>query len=176
MRLLLLRHGKSARPAEVDDFDRPLCDRGRRDAPAIGTWMQAHGIQPELVLCSPARRARETLELMLPLIGNPETRFDQALYLAGPSTLMRKIRSAPMLSPLMLVGHNPGLHELGLALIGQPDTGDPNSRQEEFTRKLPTSGLAVLDFARTTWRNVRAGSGVLTEFIRPKILTGTNSA
>ena len=173
MRLVILRHAKSARPAGLDDFDRPLCERGRQDAPLIGSWLRMHAIEPALILCSPARRTRETLELVLPSVDSrPEIRHDPALYLAETSVLMQTIRAAPPVSPLMLVGHNPGLHDLGTALLARRQGAESAVRLEEFERKLPTAGLAILDFRRNDWKGLHAGTGVLVEFIRPKSLGG----
>ena len=171
MRLVILRHAKSARPPGIDDFDRPLCDRGKHDAPLIGSWMRARAIEPALVLCSPARRAKETLELILPLV-NPqaEFRFDPELYLAEAAVLMQRLRAAPPVSPLMLVGHNPGLHDLGASLLARRQPAYATTRLAEYARKLPTAALVILDFKSREWRNLRAGSAILTEFIRPKTL------
>lgn len=174
MRLLIFRHAKSARPPSVDDFDRPLCERGKRAASLIGSWLRLKGagVVPALVLCSPAARARETLALIETFMKpRPDIRYDPALYLAEAPLLLEQIRAAPRLSPLMLVGHNPGLQELGIALLAR-QRGGAKKRLAEFSRKFPTAGLAVLDFSCDEWHELQPASGSLVEFLRPKNLIG----
>ncbi len=171
VRLLLLRHAKSAHPPGVDDIDRPLCDRGRMSAAMVGNWLVNHAIEPALVLCSTARRCSDTLGLILPLFRTrPELRYRPDLYLAESATLLEAIRSEPVGSPLMLVGHNPGLHELGLAMLSRDQPAAAAERAVEFGRKFPTAALAAIEFRPNSWRSVKAASGILVEFVRPKSL------
>ena len=171
MRLLILRHAKSARPPATDDFDRPLCDEGEAAAPAIGGWISAHGDEPALVLCSSARRSKDTLALVLAkFTRKPEIHYQRALYLAASSVLLQIVRAAPSLSPLMLVGHNPGLQELGEMLLARRQPGKAGKRADEFARKFPTAALVVIDFAIDAWGALQPGSGILADFVRPKAL------
>jgi phosphohistidine phosphatase len=171
MRLLLFRHAKSARPPSVDDFDRPLCERGKYAAPLIGAWLREHGMRPELALCSPACRAKETLGLIVGFMNpRPEIQYDPALYLAETPVLLARIRAAAAVSPLMLVGHNPGLQDLGIALLARRQTGAAKKRMIELSRKFPTAGLAVLDFKCHDWKNLQSATGNLVDFVVPKSL------
>ena len=170
MRLLILRHAKSARPPATDDFDRPLCDQGKAAAPLIGRWISSHGNEPALVLCSSARRSRETLDLVLPPFrGPPEIRYQPALYLAESPVLLQIVQAAPPVSPLLLVGHNPGLQKFGLALLARRQSGTARKRAGELAQKFPTAGLAVIDFRIDRWRALKPGSGILIGFIRPNL-------
>ena len=171
MRLLILRHAKSARPHATDDFERPLCDEGEAAAPVIGAWISAHGYEPALVLCSSARRSKDTLALVLPkFTSEPKIHYQRALYLAASPTLLQSVRAAPSLSPLMLVGHNPGLQELGEMLLSRRQPGKAGKRADEFARKFPTAALLVIDFPIDAWLALQPGSGILAEFVRPKAL------
>ncbi len=119
--LWLVRHAKSDwGHASLKDFDRPLNARGLRDAPAMGRWLAQQGVSPELLLSSPAKRARQTAELVSQGLGYPAGRiqFEQGIYEAQPETLLDVIQQVPMgIEALMLVGHNPGIsllcHMLG---------------------------------------------------------------
>lgn len=171
MQLLILRHAKSGHPASVDDFDRPLCDEGNAAAPVIGSWICEHGLEPAAVLCSPALRTRETLDLVLPFFHPaPRIEYDRGLYLSGTPALLTRIRKAPALSPLMVVGHNPGLHELALALLARLQRGEGKNRAEELARKFPPAGLAVLEFGYRSWAGLKPATAQLAYFVRPKSL------
>src|SRR5689334_7480128 len=120
--LCLLRHAKSSwDDASLEDFDRPLAPRGEDAAPRMGAYMAAEGIVPQLILCSPATRARQTLTLVLPkLTGQPSAEFEDGLYLASSSSLLARIRKVRANTAcLMLVGHDPGMHGLAVELSGQ---------------------------------------------------------
>ena len=167
--LSLLRHAKSswADPGQ-QDFDRPLNARGESTAPRMGAHMAEHAIAPQLVLCSPAVRACQTLELVLPhLTGEPTVLYEDAFYLAAPTVLLQRLRQVDAgVSHVMLVGHDPGLHGLALELAG---SGDADAL-ESLARKFPTAGLAVIAFNARAWTGVRRAAGRLTHFITPKML------
>jgi phosphohistidine phosphatase len=172
-RLLLLRHAKTEHDAPSGrDQDRRLDDRGRRDASEIGGWIGRHPPFPDSVLVSTAIRARQTWEIaweaMRDLIPKPEIEILPELYGADPSQLLRSIRTASAADPqrLMLVGHNPGMHELALALTGG---GDP-AGHKALVENLPTSGLAIFDFAVDDWADVAFRRGRLVHFLSPKLL------
>ena len=138
-RLILLRHAKSAWP-DVPDQDRPLAKRGQRDAPVIGRWLRDHGYQPDTVICSAARRTRQTWELVArELGGSPSVTFEPRAYAANAMTLLYLVRELPAASrTAMLVGHNPGVAELATSLAQPPDHDDAPIR-------FPTAAVAILD-------------------------------
>jgi phosphohistidine phosphatase len=174
LRLLLLRHAKSDWSKDADDHDRPLSARGRRAAPKIAIYMRSKGYEPAVVLCSTARRTRETLDFLLPAWKEkPVLRYDRALYLADWPRLLGALKKAPSrASPLLLVGHNPGTEQLALALALQPKSVVEHARLERLTQKFPTGALAVLDFEIKTWRSLKPGLGQLVDYVRPKDLPG----
>jgi phosphohistidine phosphatase len=166
--LSLFRHAKSSwADPSLEDSDRPLAPRGLKAAPMMGAFM-AEQPHPDLVLCSPARRTRDTLALVADLIGKPRTFFPASLYLATPETLLASIGAAKEpVRHLMLVGHNPGLHVLATALIGP----DESAAAKSLSAKFPTAGLAVITFQVETWRDIVPGAGQLSLFMTPKRLS-----
>jgi phosphohistidine phosphatase len=175
-RLMLLRHAKTERDAPSGrDRDRRLDERGRRDAAEIGGWMGRNPPVPDSVLVSPAVRAHQTWDIaweaIKGLAPEPHVELVPDLYGAEPVQLLRTVRMASVSDPkrLMLVGHNPGMHELALALAG---SGEAASRKA-LTDNLPTSGLAVLDFAIDDWNDVAFRRGRLVQFVSPKLLKQT---
>jgi phosphohistidine phosphatase len=175
-RLMLLRHAKTESEAPSGrDRDRRLDERGHRDAAEIGGWIGRNPPFPDSVLISPAVRAHQTWdvawEAMKGLAPRPHVELVPDLYGAEPVLLLRTIRMASVSDPkrLMLVGHNPGMHELALALAG---SGDAASRKA-LVDNLPTSGLAVLDFAVDDWNDVAFRRGRLMQFVSPKLLKQT---
>ena len=174
MRLLLLRHAKSDWSKEADDHDRPLNQRGRKAAPEMARHMSGKDYLPEAVLCSTARRTRETLDLLLAVwMKRPAIRFERGLYLAeGPALLGNLKKATDKASPLLLVGHNPGIEELAIALARPPQDPAERGYLKRLTQKFPTAALAVLDFEIKSWRNVKPGSGQLVDYVRPKDVDG----
>ncbi|MGQ0673048.1 MAG: SixA phosphatase family protein [Hyphomicrobium sp.] len=166
--LSLLRHAKSSwDDPELDDFERGLAPRGVKAAPAMGRHVAKLALKPDLILCSGAVRTRATVALMLPELGPPppEVRYDDALYLASPITMLDTVRRQPA-GPdhVMIVAHNPGMHALALELVGSgqaPDLGD-------LATRFPTAALAVLTFQAKKWSDVRPGIGRLVQFATPK--------
>jgi phosphohistidine phosphatase len=172
-RLMLLRHAKTENDAPSGkDQDRRLDNRGRGDAAEIGGWMARHPPFPDSVLVSPAVRADQTWEIawqaMKARVPEPEVELVPDLYGADPAQLLLTIREASTADPktLMLVGHNPGMHELALALAG---SGDATGRRA-LADNLPTSGLAVFDFETDDWADVAFRRGRLVQFVSPKLL------
>jgi phosphohistidine phosphatase len=167
--LSLLRHAKSswADPGQ-QDFDRPLNARGESAAPRMGAYMAEHAIAPQLILCSPAVRARQTLELVLPhLAGDPTVVYEDAFYLAAPTVMLQRLRRVDAgVSHVMLVGHDPGLHGLALELAGGGDA----DALEALARKFPTGALAVITCNARAWTGVRRAAGRLVHFMTPKML------
>jgi phosphohistidine phosphatase len=168
-RLLLFRHAKAERSIPgTPDHDRALIERGRKDAGKLGAYMASHGLVPERVLLSPAARCQQTWKYaadeMKPA---PAAMSVEKLYDATPHAILAVIKDAPASAhSLMVVGHNPGMHELALMLIA---TGDVDTR-ERLAEKLPTSGLVVIDFALDDWARLHPAAGRLERFISPKSL------
>ena len=172
-RLMLLRHSKTENDAPSGrDQDRRLDNRGRSDAAEIGSWIGRHPAFPDSVLVSPAIRAHQTWETaweaIKELVPEPQVELVPELYGADPSQLLQTIREASAADPktLMLVGHNPGMHELALALAG---SGDAAARKA-LADNLPTSGLAIFDFEIDDWADVAFRRGRLVQFVSPKLL------
>jgi len=176
-RLMLLRHAKTeSEHRSGRDQDRRLDNRGRRDAAEIGAWIGRNPPFPDLVLVSHAVRALQTWEIaweaMKELVKEPEVELMAELYGADVSQLLEIIRNASLADPkrLMIVGHNPGMHELAIALAG---SGDPAGRGA-LADNLPTAGLAIIDFDIDDWADVGLRRGRLELFVSPKLLKQTS--
>lgn len=167
--LLLLRHAKSSHDeAALADVDRPLNDRGRRAAPAMARRLRAGGWIPGRVLCSDARRTRETWELAAPLLEEVSSvAYLDELYLADAGEMLAVIREwGRDGDPLLVVGHNPGIQALAVRLAGSGEA----EAIERMRRKYPTGALAVLHFGGDGWEDLAPGTGRLQAFVRPKDL------
>ena len=168
--LSLLRHAKSSwDDASLKDFDRPLSERGETAAPRMGAYMAAQGLAPELVLCSPAVRARQTLDLVLPhLAAGPTVVYEDRFYLAAPSVMLARVRKIEAkVRHVLIVGHDPGMQGLALELAG---TGDAETLRS-LGRKFPTGALAVIRFNARDWSRIGPSKGRLELFATPKTLT-----
>jgi phosphohistidine phosphatase len=164
-RLLLLRHAKSDwGDVALADRDRPLAGRGRRAASRIGAHLKVEGLGPDLVLCSSARRTQETLGRLG--LGDAETSVEDDLYGAPGDALLARIRGLPeTVGTALLIGHNPGVQDLAIALAG-PDLGEPAVRLRE---KFPTAALAVFE-VQGGWSEFAPGRARLTSFVVPREL------
>jgi phosphohistidine phosphatase len=172
LQLIIMRHAKSSwSEGKRDDFERPLSKRGRQAAPAMGRALAQRGLIPELILCSPARRARETLKLALDgMASNPRLDYDDQLYTFGDGTAYLKVIAGQKDSnPLMLIGHNPSIQNLALRLAV---TGD-RAAVQRMRRKFPTAAVAVFAFSAASWSKLQvenSTTGELELFITPKML------
>lgn len=168
-RIYLLRHAKSSSDdAARDDHDRDLAPRGRQAAERMGVYCAAEGIAPALVLCSTARRTRETLARLVPhLKGTERIELEDGLYLAGATDLLRRLRRLedPVRS-VMLIGHNPGMHQFALLLCGGGDA----AALARLRAKYPTGGLAEIALTVDRWRDADTGQGRLARFVVPREL------
>jgi phosphohistidine phosphatase len=166
--LYLLRHLKSSwDDASLPDQERPLAPRGRKAGKKLARHLRENGVAPELVLCSPAVRTRETFDAIRSALGKPETRLLPQLYAASDDELLAAVRGVePELASVLLVGHNPGLHDLALALTGR---GDEEARRR-LREKLPTGALVTLSFRAGTWIELMPGSGELVGYVVPREL------
>ena len=162
-RLFLLRHAKAgwAQPG-MRDFDRPLDASGWTDAEATGLAMRERNLLPELVLCSSAVRARETLEAVNRHLPTTRIVFVDGLYATDAAGYLELIQRADDVDSALVVGHNPMMEDLGFAL---PGDGDPNAR-DMLAAGFPTSGLAVIRFAGSL-TTAEPGKGYLEAFIVP---------
>ncbi|TRW97434.1 histidine phosphatase family protein [Paracoccus sp. M683] len=160
-RLILTRHAKSAwDDPTLDDHDRPLNDRGRRSARALGDWMASRGYEPEEVLCSTARRTQETWEKIAgaALEVRPVVRIEKTLYHASPERMLKVLQSATQ-PTVMILGHNPGIAALAAELPARPPL-DPDFR------RYPTCATLVVDFQVDDWKDIRPGDGSVMDFVR----------
>lgn len=164
LRLILIRHAKSSWDDPLqDDHDRVLNKRGQRSAVLIGNWLAEHGYIPAEVVSSTARRTLETWERMAPAF--PEStlmRRDPGLYHAPADRMMDALHDCAA-SPVMLLGHNPGIGEFAARLVGTPPD---HPRFGDY----PTCATLVAEFDAADWSEVRAGSGRVVGFIVPRDL------
>jgi phosphohistidine phosphatase len=167
--LLLLRHAKSSwNDPRAFDHERPLAPRGERAARRMADHLAGSAVKPVLVLCSSAMRTRQTLELIAPAFdARTIVRIDDTLYGADADELLDRLRHIPAdVGSVMLIGHNPGLHDLALDLSGDGDS----DALHQLDTKFPTGALATLDLAVDDWGEVEPGSGFLRAVIVPKRL------
>jgi phosphohistidine phosphatase len=167
-RLMLLRHAKTERaePGE-SDRDRKLMKRGREDAPVLGAYMAHHGLVPDLALVSPAARAQETWMLLATAFAKtPRMQIDDRIYNSSPRNLLQVIAEPRKARRLLVVGHNPSLHEFALQLIA---AGNIEAR-EQLREKLPTSGLVVMDLPIDDWALVHPHAARLERFVTPRLI------
>jgi phosphohistidine phosphatase len=164
--LCLLRHAKSSwSDPTLADHERPLAPRGVRDAKRMAEHLRRLEVAPALVLCSSATRARETFELVRPALGDTRAQFEEELYAAPSDVLLERLRGVPgEVGSLLLIGHNPGLHDLALGLAG---TG---AELDRLGAKFPTAGLATLAIPRSPWSKLGDGDAELVAFVVPKQL------
>ena len=169
--LLLMRHAKSSwDDPKLGDHGRPLSSGGRKAALAMRGAMRELGLVPDIVLVSTARRTLETLEALEPWDETPLIEPMDALYLAHGRRLMRVLNNvAETARSVLLIGHNPGVHELALALIGANalTLGSPEVRR--LAEGYPTAALAEFAIAGS-WRTLGEGGGRLLRFLKPKDL------
>jgi phosphohistidine phosphatase len=169
--LSLLRHAKSSwDDPELEDHERPLAKRGIKEAPRMGAFMAAEGLEPDFVLCSAAVRTRATVTLVLAEFQGdpPAIAYDEGIYLAAPARLLARIAKVKASHRhVLMVGHNPGLHALALALTGSGKRKDLAA----LASKFPTAALAVIEFEAGSWSEIKPGSGRLKRFMTPRRLS-----
>lgn len=167
-RLILMRHAKSDWPDGVADPERPLSPRGRTAAPRMGSYMADEDLIADRVLISPARRTRETWDLVsttMPPVAAVSS--EPRIYDASAARLLSVVREqARPVHVLMLLGHNPGLEDLAELLVA---TGAALPLSQ-MTEKFPTGALAVIDLPVDDWALVTPGTGRLDRFVTPRAL------
>ncbi|RRQ19970.1 SixA phosphatase family protein [Thiohalobacter thiocyanaticus] len=164
--LALLRHAKSDWDAGTTDIDRPLNKRGKKDAPSLGRWLQRQAWRPQLILSSPAVRARQTIEAVIEQAGmqDVELRWEEELYLASRKSLLQRIRGLSQeTKSVLLVGHNPGLEEV-LEYLSR--TAVPTTDSDKL---FTTANLALLRLDGN-WKDAGRGTAELVELVRPRDL------
>lgn len=157
--LYLLRHAKSSwDDLELDDFDRPLNGRGKKAAPLIGKVIRDKGLKPDLIICSPSKRTRQTIKLVLEASElNNKIDFEDRIYEASSEQLLAVLKEQKKADSILMVGHNPGIEELLTKL-----TGD----YEHF----PTAALAAIDLDIEKWNAIAGGAGEMRWIVRPREL------
>ena len=172
-KLLLLRHGKSSwqRPF-INDIDRPLNRRGHCASKKIAKYIYELGFLPDFILCSPARRTRETLGHVTPAFAHEyRILLEPKLYSGGAIELLDCLLSiGDGCNSAMLIGHNPGISELSNLIL---NTG-PRDQVHSIKRKFPTGGLAVFNF-NVPWSDLGPASADLQQFVLPKSLKSNDS-
>lgn len=160
--LYILRHAKAVAESPRGDSARPLAKRGRKAAKAMGAFLASLDQAPELVLCSTAARTRETLDLVLPALDpEPSVAFEDELYLAAAGELLERLKKLPKtIGCVLLIGHNPGLHELAARLATEPGP---------LVDGFPTAALAALE-AKGSWAELGWRKAVLALYRTPKEL------
>ncbi|MFD9862803.1 SixA phosphatase family protein [Streptomyces alboflavus] len=163
-RIVLFRHAKADWP-QVSDHERPLAERGRRDAPVAGRRLAESGIAFDLALCSTAARTRETWKLAVPeLTQRPRTVYEDRVYEASPGELIAVLNETPDdVRDLILIGHNPGVHGLADVLSGEAE-GDAQVRMNR--RGFPTSAFAILTYTGS-WKSLEPGTATLVDYWAP---------
>jgi phosphohistidine phosphatase len=160
--LLLMRHAKSSYPDGVVDHDRPLAERGLREAPLAGEWIRAQQPPVDAVLCSSATRTRQTLERTG--VDAP-VEYLEALYDATPGAVLAAINAAPKKAKtLLVVGHEPTTSSLALGLA---DDDSDAAATHEIAGKFPTSAIAVLH-TDAAWADLELGGATLVAFHVPR--------
>jgi phosphohistidine phosphatase len=171
--LIILRHGKAeAHNAGLADHARGLVPRGVTASAAMGAYLAQHGPKPDLVLTSDARRACETMEAAVSMLGaDPKIETEPELYLAGPDTILRRLRKIEdRFGIVMIVGHNPGFHDLARDLVKPPASGAAADRFPRLVAKFPTAAMAVLNFGIESWAYADYGTARLDAFLSPRDL------
>ncbi|MCX3063969.1 SixA phosphatase family protein [Streptomyces beihaiensis] len=163
-RIVLFRHAKADWP-QVDDHERPLADRGRRDAPVAGRKLADSGITFDYALCSTALRTRETWKLAVgELPERPRTVYEERIYEASPGELIAVLNETPEdVRNVVLVGHNPGVQGLADVLAGDSE-GDTLTRMSR--RGFPTAAFAVLTHTGS-WKSLEPGTATLVDYWSP---------
>lgn len=169
--LLLFRHAKSSwDDARLTDHARPLNTRGRKAADAMAAEMRELGLAPDVVLVSSARRTLQTLEALQPLEGPPIIEVMDDLYLAPWPAMLDVLRRLPQTArSAMVIGHNPGLHDLALALMGPAGAAMGSAAAQRLAAGFPTGALAEFTLA-APWGQIGEGSGRLVRFLAPRDL------
>ncbi|MEJ7644014.1 MAG: histidine phosphatase family protein [Chryseolinea sp.] len=161
--LLIVRHAKSSWDvSNVNDFERPLSSRGKRDAPRMAKRLKEKKVFPDLMLSSPAKRALSTTKKIAKILGYPKSSIkkDQSLYHADEETMLSVVRDLnDKHTKVMIFGHNPGLTDFVNSIM--------TAEQQNFDN-IPTCGVIAFQFETSQWNNITWGAGKLLFFDYPK--------
>lgn len=165
--LILLRHAEAAEPQSGKDVERPLTARGRGMAMWVGNELTKKGVRPDFILASSAQRTKETCQLVqeawVPDF-YPQAFFDPAIYRADAHECLEMIAMQDeMHHSVMMIGHNPTIHQLALLLCGPGQT----QKSPEIAHSFPPTSCAVLTFEKDLWVHIHKGSGTLVDFFHP---------
>lgn len=168
-RLHLLRHAKAQPCAPGGDAERALSENGLAGAALIGEFIRGQAIAPDLVLCSSARRARQTVEAIAPALpATVPVVTEDRLYLASANALLERLREVDDGVPsILLVGHNPGLHELAAGLL--------HNGERAALPSFPTAALAVEELTVGRWVELGAHTTTLVTFVTPGLLSDSRA-
>jgi phosphohistidine phosphatase len=165
--VILLRHAKSSwSDSTLSDIDRPLAPRGERAARRIAKYMRKKSMHPALVLCSPSVRTRQTLDAIEPSLGKScLVELSPELYAATDGQLLERLQALPeSVDSVMLIGHNPGLHDLAIVLASR------SADLERLKEKFPTGALAAFAVSSETWASLSPGDAELVDYVVPRQL------
>ncbi|HYD32600.1 MAG TPA: histidine phosphatase family protein [Azospirillaceae bacterium] len=169
--LYLMRHGKSAWDnPELADHERPLAPRGVRAATRVARHLKRRGVRPDLIVCSTARRAADTADRVADEleVGVPVER-ERGLYLCGAPALVQRLRDLPdSAGMVLLVGHNPDLHDAALALVDESPLAANPTDFRALSAKFPTAACVALEFSVDRWRDIAPHAARLLEYIQPR--------
>ncbi|MEE2522501.1 histidine phosphatase family protein [Pseudarthrobacter sp. J75] len=166
-RLILMRHSKADWPGGVDDHDRPLEERGHREAPLAGRWLVDHQVVPDFILCSSALRTRQTCTWVCSELGDkaPTPKLESGLYAASALRMLTVINQVPeTVTTLMVIAHLPGVQDLAMHLASRDSDHDAYM---DAATKYPTSALSVLETEKP-WAELDGQDAVLTRFAVPR--------
>ena len=160
-RLILMRHAKSSWASpDLDDHDRPLNDRGKRSAAAMGDWLRSENLVPDQALVSSSTRTHETFDGLGLTI---EAQFLDALYHAGPAEMLEVLKAAKG-DVVLMIGHNPGIAWFAAELVSTPPD---HPRFDDY----PTCATLVADFPINDWGDLKRGTGRVATFVVPREFT-----
>jgi phosphohistidine phosphatase len=165
----LFRHAKSGEKGNplIRDFDRPLSDRGLKAAPKMGVAMRERHLRPNLILCSPSVRTRQTLTLASAEAWDkaPKVRYDDRLYEASAQKILEVLQEVPdKVDHVMIVGHNPGMQDLAVMLAVS------GGKHQQLKDKLPTASVVTLEFDEELWKDLQPATGHVVLYMSPKTL------
>lgn len=163
-RLYLLRHAKAMPSEGESDIERHLAPKGIEDAKALGALMKNKGYQPGCIECSPSVRTKETLEGLMDSIEETKIHYETKIYNASRSDLFAMIQNKGNdCDALMLIGHNPAIHELAAMLAAEGD----GSLIGELMTKYPPGTLCMFDCPKATWADIQPAENVIVDFLTP---------
>jgi phosphohistidine phosphatase len=165
--LILLRHAEAADLSQGKDIERPLTQRGRGMAVWVGGQLSNKGLWPDFILCSSAQRTKETCQHIQDVFAPdiyPQAMFDPAIYRADAHELVQMIRDQDdMHASLMLIGHNPAIHQLVLLLCGVGEA----QKKPELSTSFPPASCVILNIPKTSWIEVGKSNAVLSDYFYP---------